>query len=111
MLRKLALLAALFMVLPGSSRADAPEPFLSFLRTLKTAPATSYVSRTATAVKTAADFEQMRRHLLGLYEGVHVRRSFIWREDTFDCVPVFEQPAARTLKITRLAEPPPASAL
>jgi len=57
-------------------------------------------------VKTPEAFEEMRRHLLSLYRGVHVPHSFLLDTQVFDCVPITEQPSVRFLRL-KIATPPP----
>jgi hypothetical protein len=49
----------------------------------------------------------MRRHILDLYQGVHVTRSFLQGALTFDCIPVEQQPSVRMLGVKEIAAPPP----
>jgi hypothetical protein len=57
-------------------------------------------------VEDQAAFEQMRAHLLSLYDGVHVNHSFESEGEAYDCIPIMEQPAVRLNGITEIATPP-----
>ena len=46
-------------------------------------------------VSDAASFEQMRKHILDLYQGVRVNHSFAVGAQTYDCMPIDQQPAVR----------------
>jgi Neprosin len=46
-------------------------------------------------VRDEAAFEEMKRHLLSLYEGVHVAHSFFEAGHYVDCVPIDQQPSLR----------------
>ena len=47
------------------------------------------------AVRDEAAFEEMRRHLLKLYEGVQVSHSFFEAGHYVDCVPISQQPSLK----------------
>jgi hypothetical protein len=53
----------------------------------------------------------MRRHLSGLYAGMHVTHSYEFGGDIFDCVPILEQPSVRQEGIVKIATPPPPAVL
>jgi len=55
-----------------------------------------------------AAIEEMRQHILTMYQGVEVTHSFVL-ESHFDCVPVEQQPSVRLLGIASISSPPPAS--
>ncbi|HEY1208672.1 MAG TPA: neprosin family prolyl endopeptidase [Terracidiphilus sp.] len=83
-------------------------PFSEFQTGLSTAKHTEYVGKPQVRVKQAADFEEMRQHLTKLYTGVKVTHSFVLETDTYDCIPINQQPSVRLLGITKIAEAPPA---
>jgi hypothetical protein len=64
------------------------------------------LSRPESRVKTPEAFEEMRRHILSLYRGVHVPHSFLLETQAFDCVPITEQPSVRLGRL-KIATPPP----
>ncbi|MEX4005190.1 neprosin family prolyl endopeptidase [Paraburkholderia sp. EG285A] len=63
------------------------------------------ISRTYKVNDTSA-FEVMRQAIIERYNGVHVSGSFIANGQTYDCVPVMEQPAVRRYQIRKIATPP-----
>src|ERR1700685_3801953 len=83
------------------AQASAQEfvPFSNFLESTKQASAVDHMTRAASRVKDAAAFEEMRQHILSLYQGVQVNHSFVLGASHFDCVPVTQQPTARAFGI------------
>jgi hypothetical protein len=110
--------AAVFALVLGSVLPSSPAlvqtvpvklvPFNDFLKEVSRAAPSSYLTRPKSAAKTAAAFDEMRQHILSMYDGVSVRHSFLLGSDTFDCIPIMQQPTARFLSLKSLApEPPP----
>lgn len=95
------------------AQSAVPEfvPFSNFVESTKEASASDHMTRAASRVKDAAAFEEMRQHVLTLYQGVQVNHSFVLGSSHFDCVPLAQQPAARTFGITGVPAPPPQSML
>jgi hypothetical protein len=93
-----------------SLHAQAPPPdlvsFSDFLRNVDSANPHVWLSRPESRVKTPQGFEEMRRHILALYRGVHAKHSFMLDSQVFDCIPTLEQPSARKLRLQTI-EPPP----
>jgi hypothetical protein len=93
------------------SHAQTPPqglvPFTDFLRDVTTANPHVWLSRPESRVKTPEAFEEMRRHVLSLYRGVHVAHSFMLDAQPFDCIPVAEQPTVRQLRLRKIKTPPP----
>ncbi|MGF6658953.1 hypothetical protein QF000_000597 [Paraburkholderia atlantica] len=58
-------------------------------------------------VRDSSAFEDMRQSILDRYYGVHVSKSFEANGQTYDCVPVMEQPAVRKYHLRQIATPPP----
>ena len=97
-------------------------PFNEFVANTATAvfvPSTGRVTDTASGggvgagshrVSDAASFEQMRKHILDLYQGVHVSHSFAVGVQTYDCMAIDQQPAVRLHGLKGIAATPPASA-
>ena len=81
-------------------------PFNNFLKGVTTANPHVWLSRPESRVKTPEAFEEMRRHILTLYRGVHVPHSFLLDTQVFDCVPITEQPSVRLGRL-KIATPPP----
>jgi hypothetical protein len=86
-------------------------PFRNFIDQTATAEAGSHLARPASKVKDAAAFEEMRQHILTMYQGVEVNHSFVLDSSYYDCVPVEQQPAVRTYGLKKIASPPPQSIL
>jgi hypothetical protein len=64
-----------------------------FLDSLKSAKHSDYV---ASKVAHSDAFEEMRAHVLSLYEKTEVPHSFVDEDGAiFDCIPVEQQPALR----------------
>jgi hypothetical protein len=82
-------------------------PFSDFLDSTKEASAADHMTRAASRVKDVAAFEEMRQHILSLYQGVQVNHSFLLNSSQFDCVPVSQQPTARVFGVKNIPAPPP----
>lgn len=87
---------------------SAVVPFHTFLHQVEAAKPQDYVSHPNSKIQDVEAFEEMRRYILGLYKGVHVKHSYLVGGQTVDCIPVKEQPAARD-RGGKIAEPPPES--
>lgn len=109
---------ALLGVVAGSASAQtsAPSelvPFADFLAGLSSARAGDFVAQPSPASPSqaappvGAAFEEIRAHLLKVYRGQDVRRSFLQDGQTFDCIPLDQQPAVRLRGVTSFAVPPP----
>ena len=85
-------------------------PFQDFLQGVKGADTSEFLARPDVKVKEPANFEQMRGHILNMYQGVSVTNSYVLDKQTYDCVPVDQQPSLRILGLNKIAAPPPASA-
>jgi hypothetical protein len=85
-------------------------PFQEFLEATK-APNSTVMYRAASRVKEPGTFNEMRRHVLGLYAGVRVKHSYVMDSNHFDCIPVEQQPSVRMLGLDGIATPPPDSLL
>ena len=105
----LCVLGALVLSAPVVAQANAAHitPFNEFRDSLRTANSFDYVNNSAVHVAGPAAFEEMRQHLLSLYEGVNAGRSYLFEDQVFDCVPIEQQPSVRLLGITHIEEPPP----
>jgi len=84
-------------------------PFDEYRDGLRSADATVYLRRPEVRVKQAADFEEMRQHLITLYGATKVTHSFELETDIYDCIPIDQQPSVRLQGITHIAEAPPAT--
>jgi hypothetical protein len=87
-------------------------PFSEFLHGVAAADLTAFLARPETRARTPEAFEEMRRHILSLYEGVTPEaaagmHSFVLDSQHFDCIAVEQQPAVRGLGLSHVeAEPP-----
>ena len=91
----------------AAQTSTAVVPFSEFVSDLTFAPAADHVGRSGVAPKRTAAFEEMRQHLLKLYSGIAVARSFQRDNEVFDCVPINDQPGVRLQKLKTVATPPP----
>ena len=89
----------------GSVWAQEFVPFDKFLEKTQRARLADHASLAGTRVKDHPAYEEMRRHILAMYEGVAVKHSFVLGSSHFDCVPVEQQPAARTTRDRRIVPP------
>jgi len=104
---------ALFLLNGLMSAQPAPTEFVSFgsfIDQTKTANAGDFMGRADSHVRDAEAFEEMRQHILKMYDGVEVEHSFMMGNNYYDCVPVEQQPAVR-LHGLKVATPPPQSLL
>jgi hypothetical protein len=85
--------------------------FSDFVTSTATTDSNEYIGRATSQVKDAADFVQMRQHILTMYQGVEVTHSFVSHSQYFDCVPAQEQPSVRLLGLKNIAQAPPLPAL
>jgi hypothetical protein len=86
-------------------------PFGDFIWNTEAARFEDYSVRAESRAKDASAFEEMRQHILALYQGVEVSHSFVLDSNHFDCVPIEQQPSVRTLGLKGIALPPPGPAL
>ena len=71
-------------------------PFARFLDNVKAAKHADFAAAPASLVKQPDKFEEMRTHILKLYEGTQVPHSFVDANgSTFDCVPIEQQPSLK----------------
>jgi hypothetical protein len=103
-----ALVALVVLMSNGraSAQPETHEPFNEF----KAKTAAAAFRPSTGRVANAQAFEEMRQHVLKMYEGVSVTHSFTVGSQTYDCIPIDQQPAVRLLSLKGIAAPPPASA-
>ena len=92
------------VVLSGRAHAQSRTgltPFQDFIAGVRAA--------NAGALQDAGAFEEMRQHILTMYQGVEVTHSFVLDAHPFDCVPIEQQPSVRLLGLASIASPPPAA--
>ena len=82
-------------------------PFRTFMEQTQTARAADHVGQPGKHVRDDAAFEEMRQHILGMYTGMPVVSSYVHGDQTFDCIPVMQQPSVRLRGIGQIASPPP----
>jgi len=99
------ILISLLIALSTGSATD-PIPFESFIQSVIHATATDFLGHSGFKVDDAASFEEMRQHILSMYSGVHVNHSYVLDGQTFDCVPIDQQPSVRTRGSKKIAPPP-----
>src|SRR5271166_2444860 len=90
----------------NDSASPAFEPFTAFVAKLHSTTADQMTAPQSAAVKTTAAAEEMRQHLLGLYDGASVAHSYELRGQIVDCVPIRQQPSVRQLGLQSIASPP-----
>jgi hypothetical protein len=100
--------AAALQAQPTQAAPTKFVPFSEFVTSLKYAEAPDYLARPEVKISDAASFSEMRQHLIGLYSGVDVKHSYVLDAQTFDCVPIEQQPGLRGRGISTIAAPPPA---
>jgi hypothetical protein len=86
-------------------------PFNDFLASIRAADSGEYLARPTSRVKDAASFEEMRHHILTMYEGVEVSHTFVLDSSYFDCIPIMQQPSVRIPGLKSIASAPPQSVL
>jgi hypothetical protein len=107
----MALVLRMALATFGQTTAQQFVPFKSFVESTKAANVSDYAARSTSKVKDTAAFEEMRQHILNLYQRVEVSHSFVLDGDHLDCVPTQQQPAVRMLGLKSIATVPPASVL
>jgi hypothetical protein len=108
--------AALFIAvsLGAVNAQEAPSqfvPFNDFIWNTEAARFEDYFARAESRAKDASAFEEMRQHILAMYEGVEVSHSYMLDSNHFDCVPIKQQPTIRILGLKNIALAPPRSTL
>ncbi len=95
---------------PPPGTADL-VPFNTFLQGVRTARYEDYAGRPGVKVRDQAAFEEMRAHVLKMYDGVQPVHTFVSDGALFDCIAIASQPAVRLLGLTRIERQPPTSAV
>jgi hypothetical protein len=89
--------------------ADPPSPpsFREFVQLVRSARYEDFRARPGAKVESAEAFEQMRRHVLYVYQGVETPHSFIESGGLIvDCIPIEQHPSVRGSD-GRMLSPPP----
>ena len=104
--------AAAFFALTASSTLHAQQfvKFSDFLQSTKTIDANAVLALPTTKAVDTPSIEEMRQHVLALYDGVDVTHSYVVGSETIDCIPIMQQPAVRMLGLTSIADAPSAPA-
>jgi hypothetical protein len=96
------------VVLLGAGCAQPRIPTLEeFLRDVRTAEYGDYAAREDARVRDEQSFEEMRRHVLRMYEGAVEVHSFLLDGHVVDCITVETQPSIRLLGLGSLVREPP----
>jgi hypothetical protein len=95
-------------LLHGQSEPTQFASFQDFISNTNTAVFGDYLAQPEVRVRDAAALEEMRQHILSMYQGVEVSHSFLLDSHYFDCVPVEQQAAFRLSGQEQIATPPPA---
>ena len=72
----------------SSSTNNSPVPFNTFLQSVSQAQYSDYTQLSTTKVQNKQAFEEMRTHILNLYNGVKVNSTYMVNGQVFDCVAV-----------------------
>jgi hypothetical protein len=108
--QQISLVMLALLILSGFVHAESVStqfvPFKQFFKESSMADPAVYLSRPGSRANNVS-FEQMRRHILLLYQDVDVSHSFMRDSDYFDCVPIEQQASVRLLHLKELATPPP----
>ena len=110
--RAFALGFALTFLFGGGVASAQPTPdrfvsFSEFVQAVRSATLSKYGSAPDVRVGSVGAFDEMRRHVLEIYDSVHVTHSYMLDSQYFDCVPIIEQPSARQLGLTSIDTTPP----
>src|SRR5947208_476033 len=81
-------------------------PFEAFLERVKAARFEEYRRLPDARVESPEAFDDMRAHILRMYEGVSSVGSFVLDGQIADCIPVRSQPTVRQLHIEKIEKPP-----
>jgi hypothetical protein len=83
------------------------QNFPEFVESLVSARCDAFRAGPNARIESEDDFEQMRQHVLSLYDGVEVQHSFMDSSgQVVDCIPVEQQPSLKNSD-ERLLVPPP----
>jgi len=102
------LLQAVFSAVVASAQTplESVLPFGKFLQGVRQVSLRELRALPAAKVKDAASLEEMRQHILTMYSGIEVKHSYVLDRQTFDCIPVEQQPSLRVRGL-KIASPPP----
>ena len=101
-----AMLVAVTTCMSAQETAHHFIPFDNFVSNTRSAEAGTMLALPGNKAASTANVEEMRQHILGLYDGVKVSHSFLLDGDHFDCVPTEQQPSIRGLGLKSIASAP-----
>lgn len=93
----------------GSAATSSFVPFTEFVQSVKGADTSAMLARPNVKVTEPTAINEMRQHLLRLYDGVSVSHSYVLGSQTVDCIPTNQQPAMRLRSLKAIAPEPPSS--
>lgn len=106
-----AFLLAAFSLVPASAPAQTQSPkfvsFAEFKASLSSARSETFIRRADAKVGSATEFAKMRAYLVRMYGGATSAHGFLLDNQTFDCIPLMQQPSVRLLGLHEIASPPP----
>ena len=91
----------------AQTTSDRFVPFAEFVQSVRTVASTQYVGAAQARVSSTSAFDEMRQHLLRMYDSIHVGHSYVLDSQYFDCVPINEQPSVRLLGLRNVETAPP----
>src|SRR5437660_11759842 len=91
---------------PPPGTADL-VPCNTFLQGVRTARYEDYAGRPGVKVRDQAAFEEVRGHVLKMYDGVQPVHTSLSHGVLCECIAMASAPAVRLLGLTRIEPPPP----
>jgi Neprosin len=82
------------------------QSFRAFIESIQSATHAAATAAAASKIENQDAFDEMRQHVLDLYQGVEARHSFLLEQQVVDCIPIDQQPAVRRFGGPVLAAPP-----
>src|SRR5262245_145091 len=70
----------------AQTTSDRFVPFAEFIQSVRTAASSQYVGAAQARVSSTSAFNEMRQHLLRMYDSIHVGHSYVLDSQYFDCV-------------------------
>jgi hypothetical protein len=92
----------------AETNASNDISFQKFLQATERARPSDFVGRPNARVADEGAFQSMKAHVLSLYRGIDIKRSFLGRsgQEVADCVPIDQQPGLRGQALPRELPPP-----
>jgi hypothetical protein len=93
----------------AGTNASNDISFQKFVRATERATPSDFLGRPSVRATDEGAFPSMKAHVLSLYRGIDVKRSFLDSsgEEVFDCVPIDRQPGLRGQALPRELPPRP----